>query len=57
MLISIVRGTPYAFPLKLAMVERHPFGSQAFVPLTPRPFVVIVCPDGDGRPGRRRAPS
>ena len=38
-LISIVRGTPYGFPLELRMVERHPFGSQAFVPLSPRPFV------------------
>ena len=28
---------------KLTMVERHPFGSQAFVPLSPRPFLVVVC--------------
>ncbi|MET0598132.1 MAG: ureidoglycolate lyase [Mesorhizobium sp.] len=54
-LISLVRGTPYAFPLRLAMVERHPFGSQAFVPLTPRPFVVVVCPDAKDGPGTPRA--
>jgi ureidoglycolate lyase len=54
-LISIVRGRPYDFPLKLAMVERHPFGSQAFVPLSPRPFVVIVCVDGDHGPGEPQA--
>jgi ureidoglycolate lyase len=54
-LISIVRGTPYELPLKLAMVERHPFGSQAFVPLSPRPFVVIVCADGATGPGEPQA--
>ena len=26
-LISIVSSMPYAFPLQLPMVERHPFGS------------------------------
>src|SRR4029077_15361491 len=51
-LISIVRGTPYEFPLKLAMVERHPFGSQAFIPQSPRPFVVIVCHHSDAGPGQ-----
>lgn len=44
-LISMARATPHGFPLKLSMVERHPFGSQAFVPLSPRPFVVVVCAD------------
>jgi ureidoglycolate lyase len=27
------------------MVERHPFGSQAFYPLSSKPFLVIVCED------------
>jgi ureidoglycolate lyase len=54
-LISIVRGTPYEFPLKLSMVERHPLGSQAFVPLSPRPFVVIVAHDDNGAPGEPHA--
>jgi ureidoglycolate lyase len=54
-LISIVRGTPYDFPLSLAMVERHPFGSQAFVPLSPRPFLVVVCHDQRGVPGEPHA--
>jgi ureidoglycolate lyase len=49
-LISIIRGTPYDFPLSLKMVERHPLGSQAFVPLSPRPYLVVVCHDHDGRP-------
>jgi ureidoglycolate lyase len=53
--ISIVKGTPYDFPLRLAMVERHPLGSQAFVPLSPRPYLVVVCHDHDGRPGEPHA--
>ncbi len=54
-LVSIARGTPYEFPLKLAMVERHPLGSQAFIPMSPRPFVVVVCPDGPDGPGTPQA--
>ncbi|EKF42486.1 ureidoglycolate hydrolase [Nitratireductor indicus C115] len=54
-LINIFRGTPYPMPLTLSMVERHPLGSQAFMPTTPAPFLVVVCPDEAGRPGRPRA--
>lgn len=54
-LISLAKATPYDFPLTLTMVERHPLGSQAFVPLVPRPFVVVVCHDEGGKPGRPHA--
>lgn len=54
-LINIFRGQPYAMPLALGMVERHPLGSQAFMPLSGRPFLVAVCPDIDGAPGEPRA--
>ena len=54
-LISIFRGQPYRLPLTLTMVERHPLGSQAFVPLSSAPFLVIVAEDHDGRPGEPRA--
>src|SRR5687768_852111 len=54
-LISIFRGTPYDLPLKLTMVERHPFGSQAFMPLGGKPFLVVVCQDDGGRPGMPHA--
>jgi ureidoglycolate lyase len=37
------------------MVERHPDGSQAFLPMTQAPFLVIVAPDDGGRPGVPRA--
>jgi len=54
-LISIARGQPFTLPLTLKMVERHPFGSQAFYPLSQRPFLSIVCPDEGGIPGTPRA--
>lgn len=54
-LISIFVGQPYALPLDLELMERHPLGSQAFMPLDPRPFLVTVAPDVGGRPGTPRA--
>lgn len=50
-ILSIGHGRPYELPLRLAMVERHPLGSQAFVPLSDRPFLVVVAADNDGSPG------
>ena len=52
-ILSIFKATPYDLPLKLTMVERHPYGSQAFMPLQPRPYLVVVAhdtPDGPGEP-------
>lgn len=50
--ISIGIAQAYALPLELSLVERHPLGSQAFVPLGGDPFLVAVAPDEGGRPGR-----
>ena len=50
--ISIFQAQAYRLPLPLKMVERHPLGSQAFLPTSARPFLIIVAPDESGVPGR-----
>jgi ureidoglycolate lyase len=50
--ISLFRSEPRTLPYALEMVERHPLGSQAFLPMTADPFLVIVAPDAGGAPGR-----
>lgn len=49
--ISIFNAEPRALPYTLDMLERHPLGSQAFLPLHSNPFLVIVAPDEAGTPG------
>ncbi|MEM6492489.1 MAG: ureidoglycolate lyase, partial [Pseudomonadota bacterium] len=53
--LSIFRSEPVAIPHQVAAMERHPFGSQAFIPLSDHPFLVIVAPDRAGRPGAAEA--
>lgn len=53
--VSLFQAEPRSLPLMLDMVERHPLGSQAFVPMSLDPFLVIVAPDQAGKPGRPRA--
>nr|CAD6409622.1 ureidoglycolate lyase [Rhizobium sp. Q54] len=50
-IISLFRGQPRQFPYAIHMMERHPFGSQSFSPLSGRPFLVAVAEDVGGRPG------
>ena len=54
-LISIFKGQPYALPLTLKLVERHPLGSQAFYPLADAAWLVIVAADESGSPRIPRA--
>jgi len=53
--ISLFDAEPRSLPYLLEMVERHPQGSQAFLPMTHQPFLVIVSPDEHGKPGMPRA--
>jgi ureidoglycolate lyase len=53
--ISLFRSEPRALPYRLEMVERHPLGSQAFLPMTGDPFLVVAAADEGGVPGPPRA--
>jgi ureidoglycolate lyase len=46
-LINIFRGQPRALPIEIKMMERHPIGSQAFIPLQNRPYIIVVAPIGE----------
>lgn len=49
--ISLFKATPRALPYTLDLLERHPDGSQAFIPMSEHPFLVTVAPDQNGAPG------
>lgn len=53
--ISLFDAEPRALPYRLEMVERHPLGSQCFIPLNGVPFLVTVAEDAGGRPVNLRA--
>jgi len=53
--ISLFEAQARALPYVLDLVERHPLGAQAFLPLDGVPFLVCVAEDADGVPVRLRA--
>ena len=53
--ISMFKGELCTLPVKLELVERHPDGSQAFLPLSADPFLVIVAEDNNGTPATPQA--
>lgn len=52
LIFNIFRGKPRQFPYSVTMMERHPHGSQSFVPLSGRPFLLAVSDDENGYPGK-----
>jgi ureidoglycolate lyase len=51
--VSLFRARPLAEPV-LKVFERHPLGSQTFVPLSGRPYLVAVAPAGAFDPANIR---
>ena len=53
--VSVIAGRCHALPITIEMPERHPLASQAFLPMSADPFLVVVALDRDGEPGTPRA--
>jgi len=45
--VSIFSTLKRTFPMKIDMMEKHPLGSQAFIPMKETNFIVLVAPPGD----------
>jgi len=46
-IVSIFSALKRSFPMKIGMMEKHPLGSQAFMPIKETTFLAFVAPEGD----------
>ena len=46
-IISIFSTLKRTFPMKINMMEKHPLGSQAFIPMKETNFIVLVAAPGN----------
>jgi ureidoglycolate lyase len=43
--VSLFTAVPRPAPIAIKLMERHPLGSQAFIPMQNEPWLVLVCAD------------
>ena len=55
-IMSIFSSKKRKFPMNIKMMEKHPLGSQAFVPMNEATFLVFVAPKGK-RPNTKKIES
>ena len=46
-IVSIFSAIKRTFPMKIDMMEKHPLGSQAFIPMKETTFIAFVAPPND----------
>ena len=46
-IVSIFSALKRNFPMKIDMMEKHPLGSQAFIPMKETTFLSFVAPQGE----------
>ena len=46
-MVSIFSALKRTFPMKIDMMEKHPLGSQAFIPMKETTFLSFVAPAGE----------
>lgn len=53
--ISVFKSESFSMPFRMEMMERHPHGSQAFLPMQEGEYLVVLAEDKDGAPHAPRA--
>ena len=48
-IMNLFRAQPRTLPMTITMMERHPLGSQSFLPWNNKPYLVLVC-EGEKEP-------
>lgn len=54
-ILSIFRASARPTPIRIAMMERHPLGSQSFFPLYDKPWLVVVSSAANPAPDNLKA--